>query len=148
MSKMKEWVSRYLPAEIMGTAGAMAAAGLVFFATDNRVLAAFVGAFGESIFYYGTIAWRDIRARQVLVRADHRTINRWDFLKDIRNIFLEFSSAEILDSFFVRPFCLYFFPLMISPFLLGIFVGKLAADLIFYIPTIMGYELRKQYFKD
>lgn len=61
---------------------------------------------------------------------------------------LEFGPAESMDSFLVRPAAMYFFPKLLGNIALGLLAGKLAADILYYIPTIMGYELRKKYFKD
>jgi hypothetical protein len=70
------------------------------------------------------------------------------FFKTVRNLVVEFGFSEVLDSLFVRPFCMYVFPLLVGNFFVGILVAKVAADIIFYIPTITAYELRKKHMKD
>lgn len=60
---------------------------------------------------------------------------------------VEFGTAEYLDSFIVRPFAMYFFPKLLNNITLGLIAGKFAADGIFYIPTILSFELRKKYLK-
>jgi hypothetical protein len=42
---------------------------------------------------------------------------------------------------------MYIFPIIIGQFSIGILVGKIVADIIFYIPTIIAYELRKKHLK-
>jgi hypothetical protein len=69
------------------------------------------------------------------------------FFRDIRNIILEFGFSEILDSLFIRPFMMYIFPILIGNVELGIFAGKIAADIVFYVPTIFAYELRKKHLR-
>ena len=61
---------------------------------------------------------------------------------------LEFGTAEFLDSFVIRPFTMYIFPLLTHNLVLGLLVGKFVADIIFYIPTIIAYELRVKFGKD
>jgi len=40
---------------------------------------------------------------------------------------------------------MYIFPILIQNYSIGIIVGKIVADVVFYIPTIIAYELRKKY---
>ncbi len=57
--KIKEWLKRYLPAEILATIGAMLGAGLIFLLTNNRILSAYIGTIGENTGYYGFIFIRE-----------------------------------------------------------------------------------------
>ena len=57
------------------------------------------------------------------------------------NLALEFGPAETLDSVLLRPALMYAGLTMVPSPALGIIVGKLAADLVFYVPTIVCYEL-------
>lgn len=66
------------------------------------------------------------------------------FFKTIRNLVFEFGFSEALDSFVVRPFCMYIFPILTNNYGVGIIIGKIVADVSFYIPTIIAYELRKK----
>lgn len=65
-----------------------------------------------------------------------------------RNIVLEFGPAEYLDSFFVRPLYLSAFPYFIDNYTLAIFLGSIAANITYYIPTIVAYEVRKKVTKE
>jgi len=58
---------------------------------------------------------------------------------------IEFGPAEILDSYLIRPLALYLCPLIIGQQIIGLIIGKYLADIIFYLPTITAYELRKKY---
>tara|TARA_Y100000034_G_scaffold128423_1_gene182962 strand:+ start:509 stop:637 length:129 start_codon:yes stop_codon:yes gene_type:complete len=42
---------------------------------------------------------------------------------------------------------MYLFPVIIGNFAIGLFVGKIVADIVFYIPTIVMYELKKKHLK-
>lgn len=140
-TKAKEWLKRYLPAEIFALTGAMLGAISVFWLTKNRVLSAYAGAIGEVLGFYGTIF--------VIEKINYKKNNKpIGFTKTIRNLAVEFGFSEFLDGAFVRPFCMYIFPLLIGQFSIGILVGKIAADIVFYTLTISAYEFRKKHLKD
>ena len=40
---------------------------------------------------------------------------------------------------------MYIFPIILGNFAVGIIAGKFAADIVFYIPVIIAYELRKKH---
>lgn len=144
-NKIKEWFKRYFPAEILALVGALAGASLVYFLTGNRIIAAYGGAIGENIGYYGLIISKDIR-KSIRTHKDKKLkYGLRSFAKDVRNLFVEFGLSETLDSFIIRPFAMYVFPIILGSYTLGIVVGKFAADITFYIPTIIFYEIRKKY---
>jgi hypothetical protein len=146
--KIKEWLKRYLPANIFTTLFTLLVAFLVFRWTNDRVITAFTSSLLGTLSYYGFILIRDmIETRKDLARHKRKYTSLY-FLKNVRNLVLEFSVAEILDTFVIAPFFYYIFPILFHDFTLGILVAKYAADIIFYIPTIISYELRKKYIKD
>ena len=59
----------------------------------------------------------------------------------IGDLVLEFGAAEALDSLLLRPALMYAGMLLAPNRALGVVAGKLAADLVFYVPTIISYEL-------
>lgn len=148
MKRIKEWLWRYAPAEIFATIGAIFGAGFLYLFTNNRIIAAYAGVIGENVGYYGFILIRDFKKNKTNYEKSGQKFGLIDFLKTIRDLFLEFGLSEALDSFLVRPFCLYWFPIWIPNFSIGIIVGKFVADIIFYIPTITVYELRKKHSKN
>jgi hypothetical protein len=142
--KINEWIKRYLPAEILGTILALTGAGLAFSLTKNRILAAYSGGVGEVIGYYGFIFIREYLKNIRNSVAEGEKNKAAGFFKTTRNLTIEFGFSELLDGGLIRPFCMYIFPLIINEFSLGIFAGKIAADVVFYIPTITGYEFVKK----
>ncbi len=142
--KILIWIKRYAPAEIFGTLGALLFASLFFLITRDKLLSAYMATLGENIGFYGFLF-----AREILNDARQRTsLQEYGFIGltcTLRNLFLEFGFSEILDSFIFRPFIMYFFSSITENYLLGITVGKIVADIIFYIPSIISYELRKKY---
>src|SRR3989344_7018530 len=95
--KLKEWGRRYIPAEILGTIIALACSFAVFGLTGNLIATAYAGTVGENIGYYGLISARDI----ILSRRHHKAGNKEyttiSFLKNIRNLIMEFGLSEVFD---------------------------------------------------
>lgn len=142
--KLKEWLKRYLLAEILGLAIVLLVSNLVYFLFGNIILAAFLGTWSENITYYGTIAYKDLKLR----KQNHGQITFWGFLKVFRNIIVEFGPAEYLDSFIIRPFYMILFPYLIPNYSLAVLIASVLANITYYVPTIISYELRKKVFKD
>lgn len=133
-AKLTEWLRRYLPLEIIATVTALMGAGLVSLVTSNQVALAFAGTWGENLGFYGFAAWRDYRTHQGLLRtAGHMVV--------------EFGPAEALDSFVVRPTCMYLGQELTGSLGWGIALGKLAADGVFYVLVIASYELKKRWLR-
>jgi len=143
--KSKEWLMRYLPAEIIGTVTAISAASIAHVLSTNFVLIAYAGSLGEAIGFYSTTVIQN------LVRVYRKNQgNRFSF-KDIvkisKDIVLEFGPAGFIDGMFLRPLFMYIFPIYLNNFTAGILVGKIVGDISFYFLVILSYELRKKYKK-
>jgi len=136
---------RYLLADILSTILSLATAWLIMDTTGDRVLAAFVGSAVASISFYGIVAFSDVRKSLKQHRTDNELYKIKSFLLDFRNLIIEFGPAELLDVLAVRPFFMYLIPKLTGDFLLGTFIGKMIADVIFFIPAIVMYELRKKH---
>lgn len=134
-SRKRELVRRYLPAEIAGTVGALAAGLMFLLATGSPVAAAVAATFGESAGYYGVIAFIDFRAGRLSAERPLRTLG---------NLLLEFAPGEALDTLVVRPTLILAGMTLAPEPGIGIVAGKLAADVLFYIPTILGRELLRR----
>ena len=132
--KIKTWLKRYIPAEIFAALCTVSLGLLTQYLFHNSVLTAIGGDLGEFIGYYGTILFNDLRK--------HNHISSQIVLHTVREMFFEFGIGEFMDSFLIRPFSLYIFPLWLHNISLGLLVGKIVADIIFYIPTIISYEIR------
>ena len=141
---MKTWLKRYLPAEVFALIGALVGGGIINIIFHNAVSTALGGTWGDNIGYYGTIVFMELRRQ----KEQHKSISFIVIVKTTRNIILEFSTAEYLDSFFIRPFALYLFPQLLHNLSLGLIVGNILTDITFYIPTIISYELRNKFLKD
>jgi len=146
--KLKEWLKRYILAEIVSTILSVGTAWIIKVSFDENVIAAFAGSIMASVGFYGIIAFNDIRKNIKHHQKHGIGYGIIPFLKDFRNLIVEFGPAEILDVVVIRPFFMYFVPKLTSNFLMGTFIGKIIADIAFYIPAIIMYEVRKKHFPD
>lgn len=112
--------------------------------TKNNLITALVGTWVGNIGYFGTILLTDV----FTVKRDLKLKNKSYTLKtlglNIRALFIEFGIAEFFDSLFVRPTLMYYLPIWVNNLSLGIILAKFAADITFYIPAIISYELSKK----
>lgn len=146
--KTREWARRYIPAEVLGTVGALIAAWSVYSHTHSYLGAAASGWIGEGVGFYGYFI-----ATELLL--NNQKYRKYPFLKRLTkviavastNLLIEFAPAEILDNFFIRPFAMLVAPQYIHPYPLGFLAGKFSADLLFYLFAIAGYETKKRWIR-
>lgn len=145
-AKAREWLRRYIPAEILGTIAAVAAAWLTYSRSHSYIAAAGAGWAAEGIVFYGYFIVTELA-------RSHDTHRHLAFKKRIAaaiamastNLLVEFAPAEIIDTIIIRPFAMYLLPQLIHPYALGFLIGKLSADVTFYALAIVGYEARKRW---
>lgn len=144
--KAREWLARYIPAEIIATFTAISSALLAHHLSGSLAVAAIAGTIGENIGYYSYFAIREA-ARHYQGHRQHPPLRRTLLItvKTVRDMLVEFGPAEFLDSFIFRPLFMFWGPQLVPNFAAGILLGKIAADLIFYTFAIVGYEYRKRW---
>ncbi len=121
------WVTRYLPAEIVGTA-AMVIAGLgVTLWTGSPALIALAALIGETVGFYAVLALTIYIEQRPVSRSRRRAAGRTGLL-----LLAEFGVAELLDTFLIRPAALVAGVWLFADPLWGLLAGKLAADIVFY----------------
>lgn len=108
---------RYASLEIAGTVTAFLAGALALMFNLPTAVAAYVATFAENLGFYGTAF--------LLERKKEKS-----FHKAVLSLVVEFGPAEVLDTLFVRPACMFAGIALLGTF--GILIGKLAADLVFY----------------
>ncbi len=146
MRKVKEWVLRYLPGEISGTTAAVLGAWGALMLSSSPAIAALAGTLFENAGFYGYHILREAYAQTKRERARHAPLRYFRVaLRTIGVVVTEFGPAEFFDSFLLRPFFLYIMPRLLGDFVLGIIVGKIAADIFFYAVTVGAYESRKRF---
>jgi hypothetical protein len=134
-----EWVRRYGPAELLALIGALAGWLAADLATGNTIAAAYAAALGDNVGYYGFLATREVRARWRAAPGSPLGVG----VRACVALAIEFGPAEALDSLVVRPACVAVGVAALGP-VAGVLAGKLVADLVFYVPVIVTYELRKR----
>lgn len=139
---------RYVPAEILSLITTILPAIIVYNATGNRIAAALAGTWGGSVGYFGYILVNDIIIAQKRLDQLGKKYTAATFYKNVRALAIEFGVAELIDGFFIRPALMYFIPLFINNLSAGIIIAKFAADVTFYLPAIISYELSKKRFRN
>jgi hypothetical protein len=139
--KIKGWLKRYLPAEIVGTVTAVGAATITHALYKNPIFMAYAGSLGETIGFYSTVFIQSILTENKKHKIEKRKLLFFDLYKIITNIVLEFGLAGIIDGLLLRPFFLYLFPILLKNSTVGILIGKIVGDFTFYILVILIYEI-------
>jgi hypothetical protein len=142
--RVREWLRRYLPAEVFGTISALLGSCVAERVSGSPVAVALAGSVGESIGYYATVGLRDGRRHYRGLPAGGRLPRA--VARTVRDLLIEYGPAELLDSLLVRPALMAAGPWLTGGLFSGILLGKVAADVVFYAVAIPGYELRKRIF--
>jgi hypothetical protein len=140
--KLGEWLKRYGPAEVIGTMTAVVGSFAVARLSRNEVAAAYGGAMGENVGFYGTILLREFLHDRRSARTAGDGYGHRGVARTLGKLVVEFGPAEMLDSFILRPLAMG----VATHFLgrgLGVIVGKIVGDVTFYLPVIASYELRR-----
>jgi hypothetical protein len=141
-SRAREWIRRYALGEIVGLGAALAAAWLVHRATHSDVATAFGASLAESLGYYGAMVVQEMVQEAYAAGTKRTPYGLRQIAATWRALLLEFGPAELGDTLFLRPFTMWLGQetLGLAP---GIVAGKVVADLAFYAPVILTYEIRK-----
>jgi hypothetical protein len=134
------WLRRYGPAELLALIGALGGYLLVHVATASPAAAAYGAALGDNVGYYGFLFTREVAGQAAGARRPSERLRAAG--RALRVLTLEFGPAELLDSTVVRPACTAVATATLGT-AAGVVVAKLVADLIFYVPVICTYELRR-----
>jgi hypothetical protein len=142
--KVKEWLKRYLPAEIVGTVTAVSSASIAHLFSANLLLTAYAGSFGEAIGFYSTVFIQNILQVHKKNKIEEKTFSLANITGIITTIVLEFGPAGLIDGLLLRPLFMFLFPVLFKNFTLGILIGKFTGDLTFYMLVILSYEIQKK----
>jgi len=132
---------RYWLAEVLGTATAYGGYfGMVLW-NEDPIYAAYAGSLSENVGFYGTMIVKDLRTRVRGLREKGRRLSPRDVGSVLRDLVVEFGASEVVDSFITRPVCIGAGAELIGGEL-GVGVGKIAADALFYTTPIAVQEIR------
>ena len=142
-SRVGDWVRRYGLAEVAGVLTALFAAWIADVLGAPAVVIAYAATAGENIGFYGVIVSRQLAVDRRLALAAGMPYHGLRVWRTMRELLLEFGPAEVLDSVVFRPLAMGLGVRFLGRDL-GVVAGKLAADVTFYLPVIVTYELRRQ----
>jgi uncharacterized protein (DUF2062 family) len=117
--------------------------GSQFSRVFDGLTTAYLITFAEYFAFYGVISILVFLQRRKKNKILQQSISFQDVLLIIKNLLLEFGYPALLDILLVRPFCMYWLPILSGNALTGVIVGKICADFIFYFLTIVNYEWMK-----
>jgi hypothetical protein len=129
--RLQTWIKRYLPLELAATACALLGGYAAAAWSGNAAVIAYAATWTENIGFYALAIGREWRRQGAVAPA-------------VRSVMLEFGPAELLDSFIVRPACMYLLPLLTGGLASGLILGKIAADIAFYGIAGLAYERQKR----
>lgn len=141
-SNFKEWFDRYKYAELAATSAALASSQ--FSRIFDGVTTAYLITFAEYFAFYGVIVFLAYKKLAEANKSLGSNTSPGELLLLLRNLFLEFGYPAVLDFFFIRPFCMYWMPVLSGNHVTGIILGKITADSIFYGLAILNYEWIKR----
>lgn len=124
------WITRYLPAEIVGTAAMVMAGSAATLWTDNPAVIALAALVGEIAGFYVVLGLTILLEQTPSARTRNAAFGRTAGL-----LAAEFGHAELLDIVFIRPAALLAGVWLFADPLWGVLAGKVAADIVYYALT-------------
>lgn len=140
-SKFKEWFNRYKYAELASTSAALLTS--LFSKIYSGLTTAYLITFAEYLAFYGVILILSYKKIAHKSKSENKKTTFKEILSLVKNLVLEFGYPAFLDFLVVRPFCMYWMPILCGNYFFGIILGKLTADSCFYFFTIINYEIIK-----
>lgn len=141
-ANFKEWFDRYKYSELAATSSALLASQ--FSRIYSGLITAYLITFAEYFAFYGVIVYRSYKALSDKNKLKSQSVSIKEIAILIRNLLFEFGYPAVLDFFFIRPFCMYWMPILTENYIIGIILGKITADSIFYFLSIVNYEWIKK----
>ncbi|MGI4824232.1 MAG: hypothetical protein ACRYFV_23740 [Janthinobacterium lividum] len=143
-SRVREWLRRYGPAEVLSLLATVGAAAITEEAGGSNLAIALAATWAGNLAYFGLILGQDVWRTRRQLRQEDRAYTWGIFGRNVRALVVEFGAAEALDSLLIRPTLMYWLPLWLHSVPQGVLLAKFAADVTFYVPAIIGYELSKK----
>lgn len=141
-SNFKEWFNRYKYAELASTSAALTTS--LFSKVYSGLTTAYLITFAEYLAFYSVILFSSYKKLQKQNSLLNKKKSTHEIFRLVKNLILEFGYPAFLDFLVIRPFCMYWMPILFGNYFFGIIFGKITADLCFYFFTIVNYELIKR----
>jgi hypothetical protein len=133
---MQRWLQRYLPPEVVASAIAVGCAPYTDTLINNDLLTVLISTWSSSAGYYGVLLTREL----IYARQADRAPAVWITL---RNLVLEFSAAELLDSVLFSPVLMYVCIQLVPNLQLAVALSELTSTAAFYTTVSVAHNLRK-----
>lgn len=140
-SNFTEWFNRYKYAELASTSAALISS--LFSKIYSGLTTAYLITIAEYLAFYGVILFASYKRLAKQNKLLNKKTSSSEILQLLKNLVLEFGYPAFLDFLIIRPFCMYWMPILCGNYFFGIILGKISADLCFYCFTIINYELIK-----
>jgi hypothetical protein len=141
--KITEWLHRYVPSEIAAITTAYLGFWYVFSISQNITASSYASSMSENFGFYSVILFREFFKGRKLAALALSTYTFRAFMSTCVGLLIEFGPGELLDSLLIRPVTIGLGTHYLG-MELGVLVGKLVADITFFVPTILIYEYRKK----
>lgn len=143
-NKIKEWIKRYWLSELVSYTLAMLLSFLTFKLTRNYYLSWILLIVWDYLWYFWIMLLNEIK-NTIKVKMQYSLKL---LIKDVRNLWFEFWPPQILEIFIIYPLLTFYIPPLFKNYFIWAFVAMTLAVIIFYIQTVILYEIRKKIFKD
>jgi hypothetical protein len=142
-SQVRAWARRYGASEIAGAFAAYIGYFTILGMTQNPVASAYGGSIGESLGFFGVMLVREIAADQARAKRRLASYGPREVSATIHGLFVEFGPAELLDVALIGPLAMGIASHYLGPGI-GILLGKLTSDVVFYGFAIFASDIRKR----
>ena len=132
--RWREWLARFVPGELAGLLGSYLGYLVAIRAGLPPLAAAYGAALGENCGYYAAVFVRDWYA---LPATERRAGRVW------KAMLHDFGLAEALDTTAIRPGATVLAVALLGT-AWGVGVGKVVADLAFYLIAVTFWERRRR----
>ncbi|MFQ3173705.1 MAG: hypothetical protein ACI8W0_000802 [Flavobacterium sp.] len=121
--QFKEWFDRYKYAELAATSAALL--GSQFSRVFSGLTTAYLITLVEYFAFYGVII--SMAYIQLAKKSEdlEKQTSFNNLLRIVKNLVLEFGYPALLDILLVRPFCMYWLPILTGNAVTGIMAGQL-----------------------
>lgn len=140
----KDKFSRYLSAELIGTASAFAGGALAANYSENNALAmGYASTVAETAGFYGSMLVKQVYHDASEARQMQQSYGFNGLTKTLKDLTLEFGLAELIDTPLIRPGAKAASAHLLGPEA-GILVGKFIGDVAFFLISGTCHELKKR----
>lgn len=141
----RHWLRRYLPAELLAIFVATACATLAGVLSNDDLLTIASSVVGSTVAYYGLIVIREIVEARRACHVGHAIFTPRTAFTTVRNLALEFGSAELLDNLLVSPVLLYVFIQAVPNLQIAVVLSEVTSSVAFYTTVVIAHEVRRAF---